>query len=84
MKESIKADGTACTTCAAKTRCMDGFTCEPSRLGSANIIGKHKRFVMGRNQTSGTTMRPEDCPHKEHKVSTEVNPFVLLRKQLRK
>lgn len=71
MAESIKADGLACFLCAARTVVARESICEPWKLGQSNKAnGKHKRFVFGRNHTSGTTMRPKDCPHPESKVLT--------------
>lgn len=79
MAERVKADGTACNTCAAKTWSSEGYLCQPHKLGQSN--GK-RRFVLGRMHAKGTTMRPQLCPHPESVVSTTSNAFVMLRKKL--
>lgn len=80
--ERVKADGIACVTCAAKTLTAEGSICEPWKLGQSNKKGKNGRFVMGRNHTKGTTMRPKLCPHPESIASTGPSAQVLLRKIL--
>lgn len=85
MGERVKADGPACATCAAKTLTDEGAICEPWKLGSSNNSNKkHGRQVLGRNHTSGTTMRPLLCPHPESQASTSQSPQLLLRKLLKK
>ena len=60
MHELIKADGIACFLCAARTFSTEGDICLSWKLGQSNLNnGKHKRFVFGRNQKSGTTLRPD-------------------------
>ncbi len=85
MAEKIKADGLACYFCAARTVVAMESICEPWKLGQSNKVkGKHKRFVLGRNHTSGTTMRPNGCPHPESRVPTTENSQRLLKKLIRK
>jgi hypothetical protein len=80
--ELIKADGIACTTCAAKTLTQEGSVCQPWKLGPSN---KRKHgFVYGRNHKSGTTLRPKLCPHPENKVSTAPSTQSLLTKLFKK
>ncbi len=83
MAETIRADRPACVTCAARTRSSDGFVCEPWKLGASNNKKKN-RFVLGRNQHTGTTMRPMLCPHPESKVSSTPSTQVALRHVLGK
>lgn len=83
MTELIKADNAACFSCAARSFTTDGYVCQPSRLGQSNKIqGKHRRFVFGRNHTSGTTLRPSSCPHPENVVKTTSDAQIMLRKKL--
>jgi len=85
MGERVRADGPACATCAAKTLSTEGAICEPWKLGPSNNSNrKHRRQVLGRNHTSGTTMRPLLCPHPESQVLTTPTTQVLLRRILKK
>lgn len=84
MTELIKADSPACITCAARTPTPRGSFCEVWRLGSSNNEQRrNKRFVFGRTQKSGTTMRPMLCPHPDHKVPTTPSVQTLLRKVIK-
>lgn len=84
MTELVKADGPACITCAARTPTQQGPFCEVWKLGSSNNYQRRdRRFVFGRIQKSGTTMRPMFCPHPEHTVSTKPSPEALLRKLIK-
>lgn len=77
----VMADGAACSFCAAKTPSTEGNVCVPEKLGQSNKTnGKHRRFVIGRNHKSGTTMRPKGCPHPDHKVSTQSSVQSMLYK----
>jgi hypothetical protein len=83
MSERFLADGKACFTCAARTLLANGepSICQPSKLGQSNKKeGKHRRFVIVRRHTTGTTMRPKDCPHPESKVATTSSTQSLLYK----
>lgn len=83
MVEAIKADGIACNTCAARTLTNEGPVCQPWKLGPSNNK-KKGRHVIGRNHSTGTTLRPILCPHPESKVSTTHSAQVLLKKLLKK
>jgi hypothetical protein len=77
----VMADSVACSFCAAKTPSSEGNICLPEKLGQSNKTnGKHRRFVFGRSHKSGTTMRPKDCPHPDHKVSTQSSVQSMLYK----
>ena len=79
------ADGSACLYCAAKTLTTEGAICQPWKLGASNNKNKrHKRNIFGRNHSTGTTMRPVNCPHPESKVSTSQGTQVMLKRLLKK
>lgn len=87
--ERVKACHAACVTCAARTRDSDlGFSCDPSKLGTANRKSSttiRRRFVFGRTHTTGFTKPPANCPNPpEGRVNTTLSPEAILRKRLRR
>lgn len=82
MTELLKADGTAYLLCAARTPTTEGNICLPWKLSQGNRKGRKGRRVFGVRYGTGTTMRPDNCPHPENKVSDEPSYAVTLRKRM--